>query len=145
MTDKRFKKWKHPEFDSKNMTKWGWMCQNHEKLDLGEYVDIGAFTYINAKYGVIIEEYAQLGSHCSIYSFSTIDNKSGKVIIRRNCRIGTHSTIMPGVEIGENSIIGAYSFVNKNVPSNVISYGIPAKVVRELTEDEKIKISEDVG
>jgi len=39
---------------------------------------------------------------------------------------------MPGVRIGENSIIGAFSFVNKDIPANVVALGQPAKVVKEL-------------
>ena len=51
----------------------------------------------------------------------------------KNCRVGTHSTIMPGVTIGENSIIAAYSFVNKNIPENEMWGGIPAKLMKKLT------------
>jgi len=137
---KRFKKWEYPEFDERGLTKWDWMCQYHENLKLGKYVDIGAFTYINAKYGVEIGDYVQIGSHCSIYSHSTIDNKKGKIIIKRNARIGSHSIIMPGITIGENSIIGAFSFVNTNIPDNVIAYGIPIRVVRKLTKEEIQKL-----
>lgn len=126
----RFKNWKYPEFDKRNMTKWSWMCQYHENLKLGKNADIGAFTYINARYGVEIEENVQIGSHCSIYSWSTIDNKKGKVVIKKNACIGSHSLIMPGVIIGENSIIGAFSFVNKDIPDNAMVYGIPVKVRR---------------
>jgi acetyltransferase-like isoleucine patch superfamily enzyme len=130
--NKRFKKWKQPEFNSKNMTRWNWMCQNQEKLKLGLYVDIGAFTYINAKYGVKIEKDAQIGSHCSIYSVSTIDGKQGEVCIKENARIGTHCTIMPGVTIGKNSVVGAYSFVNKNIPDDTLAFGVPVKIIRKL-------------
>jgi acetyltransferase-like isoleucine patch superfamily enzyme len=130
----RFKNWKYPEFDEKDMTKWNWMCQHHEDLKLGKYVDIGAFTYINAKNGVEMGDNVQIGSHCSIYSISTIDNKEGKVVIKKNARIGTHSVVMPGVTVGENSIIGAFSFVNKDVPDNVIAVGIPAKVVKKISD-----------
>jgi len=76
---------------------------------------------------VIIEDCVQIGSHCSIYSVSTIDNKEGKVVLKKNCKIGSHSVIMPGVTIGENSIIGAHSFVNKDIPPNEIWAGVPAK------------------
>jgi len=127
MKSKRFKNWQSPEFDEKCMTRWNWMCQHYENLKLGKYVDIGAFTYINALYGVEMEDYVQIGSHCSIYSYSTIDNKKGKILIKRNARIGSHSVIMPAVVIGENSIIGAFSFVNKDIPDNVMAYGIPTK------------------
>jgi len=132
MVNKRFEKWQYPSFNIKNMTEWNWMCQHHEKLELDKYVDIGAFAYINAKYGVKIEKNVQIGSHCSIYSHSTIDGKKGKIIIKENARIGTHSTIMPGITIGRNAIIGAYTFVNKNIPDNAVAYGIPVKIIKEI-------------
>ena len=127
---RRFENWKYPEFDEKGMTKWNWMCQYHENLQLGENTDIGAFTYINARYGVEIQEDVQIGSHCSIYSWSTIDDKQGKVVIKKNARIGSHSLVMPGVTIGENAVIGAFSFVTKDVPDDTIVFGTPAKVVK---------------
>lgn len=130
--NKRFKNWQPPTFDERNMTKWNWMCQYHENLKLGKYVDIGAFTYINARYGVEIEDNVQIGSHCSIYSHSTIDNKKGKVVIKKNAKIGAHSVIMPGVTIGENSIVGACSFVNRDIPPNVVAVGVPAKVIKKI-------------
>lgn len=128
----RFKNWKPPKFDDSGMTKWYWKCQHNENLKLGKNVDIGAFTYINAKMGVKIGENAQIGSHCSLYSVSTIDEKEGKITIGKNAKIGTHSVIMPGVTIGENSVIGAFSLVNKDIPPNVVAYGIPAKIARKL-------------
>ena len=42
---------------------------------------------------------------------------------------------MPGVTIGKNSVIGAFSFVNKDIPDNVIAVGVPAKVVKEIKKD----------
>ena len=133
----RFKDWKYPEFDEKGLTKWNWMCQYHEGLKLGKNTDIGAFTYINAKYGVEIQEGVQIGSHCSIYSHSTIDDKKGKITIKKNARIGSHSVIMPGVTIGENSVVGAFSFVNKDVPSNVVVTGVPAKIIKKITQKKR--------
>ena len=131
------KDWKMPEFDANGMTKWGWKVQHPEKLSIGKHTDIGAFSYINAKFGVSIEDWVQVGSHCAIYSVSTIDGKTGEVKIKRNARIGSHSLIAPGVTIGENSIIGAFSFVNEDIPGNVIAFGTPARVHRKLTEEDK--------
>ena len=128
--EKRFKEWQNPEFDETGMTKWNWMCQYHENLKLGENTDIGAFTYINAKYGVEIQENVQIGSHCSIYSWSTIDDKKGKVTIKKDARIGSHSVVMPGVTIGQSAVVGAFSFVTKDVPDNAVALGVPAKIVR---------------
>ena len=130
--ENRFNNWQQPEIKEGQPTKYGWIVQNKDNFQLGAKTDIGAFTYINAKYGVIIEELVQIGSHCSIYSESTIDNKQGKVVLKKNARIGSHSVIMPGVTVGENSIIGALSFVNSDIPDNVVAYGIPARVQRKL-------------
>ena len=128
----RFKNWKYPKIEEGKLTRYNWLVQNKKGLKLGYKTDIGNFTYINAKNGVIIEDFVQIGSHCSIYSLSTIDNKKGRVVLKKNCKIGTHSVVMPGVTVGENSIIGAFSFVKTDIPPNVIAFGVPAKVFRKL-------------
>lgn len=128
----RFKEWQYPEIKEGKLTKYNWMVQNKDGLKLGYKTDIGAFTYINAKSGVVIEDFVQIGSHCSLYSESTIDNKVGKIILKKNCKIGSHSVIMPGVIVGENSIIGAFSFVNKDVPSNVVAAGVPIRMIKKI-------------
>jgi len=130
----RFKNWQYPEIIDGKPTKYHWIVQNKEGLELGEQTDIGAFSYINAKYGVVIEVYVQVGSHCSIYSVSTIDGSKGKVHLKRNCKIGSHSTILPGVTIGENTIIGANSLVLHDIPDNVVAFGTPATIVRSIHE-----------
>lgn len=130
----RFKNWQAPKIAEGKLTKWHWLVRHKKNLKLGKNTDIGAFTYINAKNGVVIEDDVQLGSHCSIYSVSTIDDKEGKVVLKKNCRIGSHSVIMPGVTIGENSIIGAFSLVNKNIQANVVVCGIPVKVIKNLNK-----------
>jgi acetyltransferase-like isoleucine patch superfamily enzyme len=132
----RFTNWKYPKIEDGKPTKYNWVIQNIDGFDLGFETDIGAFSYINALHGVEIKDNAQIGSHCSIYSVSTIDNSHGKVVLKENCRIGSHSTILPGVSIGKNSIIGAHSLVNKDIPDNVVAFGVPAKVVRQLNNDE---------
>jgi len=130
----RFAYWKYPEIEEGKLTKYNWVVQNKDGLKLGFATDIGAFSYINAKYGVVIEDEVQIGSHCSIYSVSTIDNKQGKVILKKNCKIGSHSTVLPNVTIGENSIIGANSLVISDIPDNVIAFGVPAKIIRGIND-----------
>jgi len=127
----RFDNWQYPEVEDGVLTKYHWLVQNSAGLKLGYKTDIGAFTYINARFGVVLEEGVQVGSHCSIYSVSTIDNKQGKVVLKHNCKVGSHSTIMPGVTIGKNSIIGAHSFVTSDIPDNCIAVGIPAEVIKK--------------
>ena len=126
MTD-RFKDWQYPEIEEGKLTKYNWVVQHVAGFKLGYKTDIGAFTYINAKYGVTIEDHVQIGSHCAVYSVSTIDNKSGPVFLKKNARIGSHSTIMPGVTIGENAVVGAHSFVNRDVPDGAVVVGVPAR------------------
>lgn len=121
------KQWRKPIIRHGKMTKYNYIVQYPENLKLGKCFDIGEFTYINSRYGVTIEDDVQIGSHCAIYSHSTIDSKIGPVVLKNNCKIGTHSTIMPNVTVGENSIIAAHSFVNVNIPKNQIWSGIPAK------------------
>lgn len=130
----RFKHWQYPEIEDGKPTKYNWIVQNKEGLELGFATDIGAFSYINAKYGVVIEDEVQIGSHCSIYSISTIDDKKGKVVLKKNCKIGSHSTILPNVTVGENSIVGAHSLVLCDIPDNVIAFGVPAKIIRGIHE-----------
>jgi len=128
----RFERWKMPEIEDGKLTKYNWLVQHKQGLKLGNRTDIGAFTYINAKNGVEIQESVQVGSHCSIYSESTIDSKQGKVLLEKNCKIGSHTVIMPGVTVGENSVVGAHSFVNKDIPANSVAVGRPAKVIKKV-------------
>ena len=130
--ENRFKNWQYPVIEDGKPTKYNWVVQNIENFVLGKNTDIGAFTYINAKNGVVIEEDVQVGSHCSIYSVSTIDDKEGKVTLKKNCKVGSHSVVMPGVTVGENSVIGAFSFVKENIPDNCIAFGVPAKIVKNI-------------
>ena len=55
--------------------------------------------------------------------------------LKKNCKIGSHSVIMPGVTIGENSIVGAFSFVNRDIPDHVVAAGVPAKVIKKSHEE----------
>ena len=134
----RFPRWKPPEFDERGMTQWNWMCQHPEHLRVGKGSDVGAFTYINAKFGVDIGEDAQIGSHCSLYSVSTIDDKKGPIVIGRGARLGAHSVVMPGVTIGEGAVVGAFSFVTRDVPAGATAFGIPAKVVRKARSRDEL-------
>lgn len=54
--------------------------------------------------------------------------------IRKNARVGANVTVLPKVEIGYNSLIGAGSVVVKDIPSNSVAIGVPAKVVKRIDE-----------
>ena len=131
MSDNRFKNWKPPVIEHGKPTVYNWVVQYPDGLKLGERTDIGAFTYINARHGVNLGDDVQIGSHCSIYSVSTIDDKHGPVTLGRNARVGAHSVVMPGVTIGENAVVGAMSFVNADIPPGTVACGVPARVIRK--------------
>jgi acetyltransferase-like isoleucine patch superfamily enzyme len=109
----RFEKWETPVFDKDGWTKYGWRCQNFEKLKLGKCVDIGCFTYLNAAYGIEIGDCTQIGSHCSIYSVNTENGTKGSVFIGKNVLIGSNSLILPNAVIPDNSKIRAYSIIKE--------------------------------
>lgn len=59
------------------------------------------------------------------------------VHIGRNCWIGAGALIMPGVSIGDNTVIGAGSVVTRDIPSNVVAVGNPCKVMREISDHDR--------
>ena len=66
------------------------------------------------------------------------DPRSGKckpIIIEDNVWLGINSSVLKGVTIGKNSVIGAGSVVTKNIPANVIAAGNPCRVIKKIEED----------
>lgn len=118
--DRWLGKWKPPKIVHGKLTKYGWIVLYPENLKIGYGVDIGAFSLIHAGACVEIEDYVQIGSHCSIYSVSSINNKQGKVVLKMGCAIGSHVVIMPSVTVGERAICGAGSYIDKDVPPNTV-------------------------
>lgn len=59
------------------------------------------------------------------------------ITIGDNVWIGSNVVVNPGVTIGDNVVIGAGSVVTKNIPDNMIAVGVPCKVIREITEDDR--------
>lgn len=92
---------------------------------------------------IIIEDDVLIGSGVHIYvenhNFSdpTIPiyyqghSQAKKVIIKRGAWIGSNAIILPGVEIGENTVVGAGSIVTKSFPNGVIAAGNPAKIIKK--------------
>ena len=64
---------------------------------------------------------------------------SAPINIGRDVWLGANVTICGGVEVGECSIIGAGSVVTKNIPAGVIAVGNPCKVLRPITEEDKLQ------
>ena len=65
------------------------------------------------------------------------------VRIGRNCWIGAGAVIMPGVTIGDNTVIGAGSVVTKDIPAGVVAVGNPCRVLREISNHDRIYYYKD--
>ena len=65
------------------------------------------------------------------------------VRIGRNCWIGAGAIILPGVTIGDNTVIGAGSVVTKDIPSGVVAVGNPCRVLREISEHDRVYYYKD--
>ncbi len=61
------------------------------------------------------------------------------ISVGNNVWIGANVAVLPGVTIGSNTVIGAGSIVNKDIPDNVVAAGNPCRVIREITEEDKSK------
>jgi acetyltransferase-like isoleucine patch superfamily enzyme len=107
---------------------------------------IGAMTKIQA--GAYITAYSTLEEHVFVAPcvVTTNDNYMGRTerrhaeiegpTIRRGARVGGGAILCPGVEIGEEAFVGAGAVVTKDVPPRALVVGNPARVVREVPEDE---------
>ena len=67
---------------------------------------------------------------------------SKPITIKKNCWICSSATIIGGVTVGENSIVAAGAVVTRDVPPNSIVAGVPAKVVREIDEKDRMDVWE---
>jgi sugar O-acyltransferase (sialic acid O-acetyltransferase NeuD family) len=85
--------------------------------------------------GCLINLHCTIGHDCTIGNFVELSpgvHVSGNCHIGDYCNIGTNATILPAVTLGENVIVGAGAVVTKDVPSNSLVVGIPAKVIKEI-------------
>jgi len=119
--------WHPPVVEHNNPTEWQWTVLHPEAFTLGRHTDIGAYTLIQAGAGVTVEDDVQIGNHCSVMSIDTISNKHGPVLIQKGARIGMHSAIMPGITVGAGAVVGAFSFVNRDIPAGEMWFGVPAR------------------
>ncbi|OGO20299.1 MAG: hypothetical protein A2144_14130 [Chloroflexi bacterium RBG_16_50_9] len=134
MAPKKEPQRKDPEYNEMGMTQWFWRVSHREHFKLGGNTEIGSFTMIDALHGVTIEDDVKIGFGCSILSNSTIDKKSGPVILRKGCKLGANSVVMPGIVIGEGAVVGCNSFVNRSIPPKEMWFGSPARFYKKIVD-----------
>jgi len=106
----------------------------------GQHVTINAQCHMTQ--GIIVEDEVFFGPGVITMNTKHIcyGRKIPKIysppLIKRGARIGGGSRILPGVTIGENALVGAGSVVTKDVPPRMIVIGVPARVIRNVPEDE---------
>ena len=115
-------------------------------INYGKSIDIGANVFINFDCiflglgGITIEDGVLIAPRVSLLSeghpIHPADRQSlvpGPIHIGKNAWIGAGSTILPGVTIGENSVVAAGAVVSEDVPHNTVVGGIPAKIINSIT------------
>jgi acetyltransferase-like isoleucine patch superfamily enzyme len=112
---------------------------------IGKNIKISSHTFICE--GVTIEDDVFIGHNVSFINdrFPRATNLNGELqkegewqlvptLVKRGATIGTGSTILCGVVIGENALVGAGSVVTRHVPPNAIVAGVPARVIRTISD-----------
>lgn len=118
----------------------------------GRHCHFGNYIYANFNLTLVddthiyVGDYTEFGPNCVIATAShpilpelreKIYEFNIPVHIGRNCWLGAGVIVLPGVTIGDNTVIGAGSVVTKDIPANVVAYGNPCKVMREINEHDK--------
>ncbi len=65
------------------------------------------------------------------------------ISIGKNCWLGAGVIVLPGVKIGDNTVVGAGSVVSKDLPANVVAVGCPCRVLREIGEHDRLMYCKD--
>ena len=94
-------------------------------------VSIGNDVDINVNFTLLTHDWC---SHVFRNKFHDFLNSSGKVSIGNNVYIATNVTLLKGVSIGDNCIVGAGSVVNKSIPANSVAVGVPCRVVSTIDD-----------
>jgi maltose O-acetyltransferase len=120
----------------------------------GQNIRIGHHVYLNVQCTildcaeVLIGDYVMMGPAVQIYTAAHLLQAEGRnqglevakpILIEDNVWIGGGAILLPGVTIGQNAVIGAGAVVPKSVPANMVVVGNPAKVVREIDQNQRVQ------
>lgn len=123
--------------------------------DFGKNITVGKNVFINACCHFQDQGGITLGDNCLVghnvvfatlnHGFAPEERQSmlpAPIVVGRNVWIGSNSTILQGVTIGDNSIIAAGSVVTKDVPANTIVAGVPARFIRSISPEEEKQLKQ---
>ncbi len=126
-----------------NNTKIGTFVEIQKNASIGKNCKISSHTFICE--GVYIEDNVFVGHNVtfindkhprSVNEEGTMQTESNweviETFVKKGASIGSSSTILCGITIGENAIVGAGAVVTKDVPPNTIVAGVPAKIIKEI-------------
>ena len=118
--------------------------------DCGKNIAVGKNVFINSgckfqdQGGIVIDDGALIGHNVVLatlnHSLAVRDRQdliSGPIRIGKNAWIGSNVTILPGVTVGDGAVVAAGAVVTKDVPAYTVAGGVPARVLRPLTEEER--------
>lgn len=118
--------------------------------DCGKNITVGKSVFINAgccfqdQGGITIGDESLIGHQVVLATLNheyAVSKRAGMtpapIHIGKRVWIGAHATVLPGVTIGDGAIVAAGAVVTKDVPAYTIVGGVPARVIRELTEEER--------
>lgn len=119
--------------------------------DCGKNIHIGKNVFINmgCKFqdqgGIFIGDGALIGHNVMLATLNHAESPADRssmipapIHIGRNVWIGANATVLPGVTIGDGAIVGAGAVVTRDVPENTIVGGVPAKVIRTISEEDNV-------
>lgn len=118
----------------------------------GHHVHFGKGVYANFSLTLVDDTHIYVGDYTMLGPNVTIATAGHPILpelreqayqynmpvhIGRNCWLGAGVIVLPGITIGDNSVIGAGSVVTKDIPANVVAVGNPCKVLREISEHDR--------
>ncbi len=114
------------------------------KVTIGDRAALNSFCRLFGHGSIEIGEDTQLGPGTLITTTghdydADLETHFKRVVIGRRVWVGANVTILPGVEIGDFSVIGAGSVVTRKIPPRSIAVGVPARVVKHLHESQQIR------